>query len=170
MAETNSFSRKSLIDEGFVGFVTFDALRSGPIREVPKGGGVYVVVREDEARPTFLANNPGGRFKGRNPSVAVAELEANWIDGCHLIYVGKGDNLRRRLKQYLDFGSGQPVGHWGGRYIWQLVDSAALLVGWKTTAPDETAGNAEAALIERFRNTHSGRLPFANIAGVRSPQ
>jgi hypothetical protein len=166
MAEMDAFNRKSLTDDGFVGFVTFDALRSGVIREVPETGGVYVVLREADAPPDFLANNRGGRFKKRNPTVPVADLEAKWVDRCHVIYVGKGENLRRRVKEYMDFGSGKPVGHWGGRYIWQLVDAATLLLAWRTAAPDQTAGSAEAALIAEFKQQHGDRLPFANIADV----
>jgi hypothetical protein len=169
MAEMDPFIRKSLADDGFVGFVTFDALRSGVIREVPETGGVYVVLREADAPPDFLANNPGGRFKKRDPTVPVADLEAKWVNGCHVIYVGKGDNLRRRVKQYMDFGLGKPVGHWGGRYIWQLVDASTLVVAWKTTAPNETAASAEATLVSRFKSQHGDRLPFANITDVTPP-
>jgi hypothetical protein len=71
--------------------------------------------------------------------------------------------VQKRLKQYADFGAGKPIGHWGGRYIWQLADSDALLVAWKESAPPETAAMAEARLVGQFKNEH-GCLPFANIA------
>jgi hypothetical protein len=170
MSGANHFTRRGLADEGFDGFVTFHALRSGGISDVPEVGGVYVVLREADNAPRFLANNPGGRFKGKNPTVPMEMLEAKWIDGCHVIYIGKGDNLRRRVKEYMDFGSGKPVGHWGGRYIWQLEHAATLLVAWKIKAPDEAASSAEAGLIARFSDQYAGRLPFANIAGARVQQ
>jgi hypothetical protein len=30
-------------------------------------------------------------------------------------------------------GRGELAGHWGGRYIWQLSDSADLIAAWKVT-------------------------------------
>lgn len=38
-----------------------------------------------------------------------------------MVYIGKaGTTLRKRLNQYLKFGNRQNIGHWGGRYIWQI--------------------------------------------------
>jgi hypothetical protein len=149
--------------EGFSGFVSFDQLQSGELERVPQGAGIYVVVREDRSRPTFMQSSSGGHFKGRDPTELVEVLDAKWVDGAAIVYVGKGDSLRRRLKQYCAFGAGRPVGHWGGRYIWQLADDDALVVGWRACDAGETAAEAEAALVRRFKEAF-GRLPFANIA------
>jgi hypothetical protein len=37
--DVTAFVRKSLVGNGFEGFVTFDDLRSGLTREVPESGG-----------------------------------------------------------------------------------------------------------------------------------
>src|SRR5205823_4724784 len=116
------FTRAALLEQGFVGFVTFEELR-GRLTEVPTGPGAYVVLGAAETPPEFVAASSGGRFKGRDPSVSEDVLRAKWVDDCEVIYIGKADNIKRRLKQYADFGAGKPVGHWGGRYIWQLADS-----------------------------------------------
>ena len=84
---------------------------------------------------------------------------------CH-IYIGKagGPNsnatLRKRLKQYIRFGSGEAVGHGGGRYIWQLEDADQLLFCWKACADAE---ELEKALIATFKKCHDGKRPFANL-------
>ena len=157
------FGRDALSAEGFRGFVTFAVLREGGLDLVPQKPGVYVVLRQSQAHPAFLARNPGGRFKGRDPTVPVPELERKWVAGVSLVYVGKGSNLLRRLRQFAAFGAGRLVGHWGGRYIWQLADDDDLLVGWRPVAEPETEAGAEGALVARFKASNEGLLPFANI-------
>jgi hypothetical protein len=87
-------------------------------------------------------------------------LIANWVDGAEVVYIGKADQLRRRLTQFADFGAGKPIGHWGGRLIWQLPNIGALLVAWKET-PGRVPVEVEAELIEQYRLTY-GKPPFAN--------
>lgn len=156
--------RNGLTQMGFGGFVTFQELRSDWLGLVPKGPGAYVVVRESDAPPAFLSDNPGGRFKAKDPTVPVETLELKWVEGASVMYFGKAGVLQRRLREYAAFGSGKPVGHWGGRYIWQLADSAELRVGWMKCTPPDTEAILEVRLLEAFRATY-GRLPFANIYG-----
>jgi hypothetical protein len=159
----SSFTRQALAGDGFAGFLTFEELR-GRLSEVPTEGSVYIVLRAATGQDEFLEANPGGRFKQKDPTVAVDALRGKWVDDCQVVYLGKGDNIRRRLKQYADFGAGKPIGHWGGRYIWQLADSDELLVAWKACGSQETAAMMEARLLRRFKEEHGGRLPFANIS------
>ena len=58
------------------------------------------------------------------------------------------------------FGSGKNVGHYGGRYIWQLADSDDLVVCWKCV---EDSRRVEAAMIAEFKKNHNGKRPFANL-------
>ncbi len=154
---------------GFTGFVTPSALRSSSLAGVPSSPGVYAVLRENTEPPRFLDRSVGGHFKGKDPTVAVAQLQDAWMPGTAILCIGKaggasiGATLRGRLRQYLDFGAGRPVGHWGGRYIWQLADSAELLFAWCTMG-DLEPRQVERSMLADFRQQH-GRLPFANLAG-----
>ncbi|HEX5243544.1 MAG TPA: hypothetical protein VFW23_09820, partial [Tepidisphaeraceae bacterium] len=65
-------------------------------------------------------------------------------------------------KQYLDFGDGRPIGHWGGRYTWHLTNSENLVVCWKLT-PGSVPREVEQRMIREFVSTF-GVLPFANLA------
>jgi hypothetical protein len=153
----------SLRAGGFTGFHSFDALRAGLAVTIPMAAGVYAVVRQGQREPTFLRESCGGHFKGRDPTVPVVVLEQEWVPDAEVLYIGKADVLHRRLRQYADFGAGRPIGHWGGRYVWQLSDSGDLLVAWRVCGKGATVSELEAQMIARFKRAY-GRLPFANIA------
>ncbi len=154
---TMEFTREGLAIEGFAGFVPWDELS---LDEVPASPGVYVVVKGSPDPPEILSRSPAGRFKDRDPTVGHATLEAAWVEGCSVLYIGKAAWLRTRLRQYRDHGQGRPVGHWGGRYIWQVGGSGGLRVAWRATDEDPRRVEQEmlAAFLERY-----GQLPFANL-------
>ncbi|MBX7449282.1 hypothetical protein GR927_14890 [Mycolicibacterium sp. 3033] len=150
---------------GFTGWVPFTAL---PTADVPAGPGVYVVVRPSDETPTFLDVSSAGHFKGKDPTVPVAELQALWVPNTRIVYIGKANlgsagvrGLRKRLDEFRRSGAGEPVGHSGGRRIWQLADHADLLVGWRVT-DDTDAARIETEMIAQFR-AHHGMRPFANM-------
>ena len=109
---------------------------------------------------SFSDRSCGGWFKGNDPTVRQDALIANWVDDAEVIYIGKADQLKRRLTQFADFGAGKPIGHWGGRLIWQLANVEALRVAWKET-PGRVPVEVEAELIAQFKLAH-GKPPFAN--------
>jgi hypothetical protein len=156
------FKRQSLLANGFQGFISFKELRSGKISEVPRSAGVYVVLREFDSTPIFLDANPAGRFRGRNPTVSKSKILSNWVEGAHVIYIGKGGELQRRIKQFIDFGAGKPIGHWGGRLVWQIQNSADFLVAWKRASNGQDAATLESEFLMEFNSTYR-RLPFANL-------
>lgn len=146
---------------GFEGFVTVTDLWDGGLKMIPELSGVYMVLRVSDQQPEFLEVGSGGHFKGKEPNVPVDVLKANWVKETPVLYIGKATSLRKRISQYLRFGQGKPVGHWGGRYIWQLADATQLLFCWMPV--DGNADAVETDMICRFRERYGCR-PFANLA------
>lgn len=162
---SNAFTRAALEAVGFRGFVTIDDLRKGRIDDVPREPGVYVVMRDKDDPPTFLQESPAGWFKRKNPTADIPTLKAAWVPRAHTLYIGmtsQRDGLRARLKDLIDFGAGQAVGHWGGRYLWQVAGSSDFVVAWRESSPGVNPLDEEKELLRRFRETY-GRLPFANL-------
>lgn len=169
-----SFDRAGLTRAGFDGFVTWDALRESAYTTIPSLPGVYAVLRDADSPPRWAFPGTGGHFKGRNPAVSAERLKAEWVPGATTVYIGKAaarksggknDGLRKRLSEYARFGAGYPIGHWGGRLIWQLADADNLLVCWHAITWDENPRDYERRLLEHFLKLSGGRRPFANLTG-----
>jgi hypothetical protein len=151
---------------GFTGFKSINELFFNSSL-IPDIKGVYCIFHLNDKGCDFLLEGCGGHFKKKNPNVALLELQNNWVKNTNVIYIGKAGGegkkatLRSRLKQYLQFGQGKPVGHWGGRYIWQLKDSQDLIICWKPLGKQEPRAY-EAELISEFVSKF-GKRPFANL-------
>ncbi len=155
-----------MLFKDFQGFITVKELNKLGVDIIPNVRGVYVVLFKNKSKPVFLKESVGGHFKERNPTVAIERLESEWVSNEEIIYIGQAGGgssaatLRKRLKQYLQFGCGKPVGHWGGRFIWQLKDSNELVFAWKETKKDPNV--VESEMITKFKEKYSKR-PFANL-------
>lgn len=157
--------------QGFVGLRSVQDLRASELAEVASAPGVYAILRRLNSAPAFLTRSAGGWFKGKDPTVPVEVLKARWIADAEFLYAGKATagssgrgGLRRRLGQLLDYGSGKPIGHQGGRYLWQVRGADEFLVAWRAVE-DPTA--EENRILSDFFAAY-GAYPFANIAGPRA--
>ena len=150
----------------FAGFQSLRRLSADP-GLLPDIRGVYLVLNPAGTKPAFLAVGSGGFFKGKDPNISLEDLEANWVEGTIVLYIGKAGGsgskatLRSRLKPYLDFGQGKNAPHWGGRLIWQLENAGDLLLCWKPL-PAEEPRKVEKDLIGQFIAEY-GKRPFANL-------
>jgi hypothetical protein len=144
---------------GFTGFKKMGDLFQDN-STIPSAPGVYMVLNLD-GDPVFLAKGTGGYFKEKEPNVTVSELKSNWVDDTMVVYIGKANDLKSRLKQYFNFGQGKNAPHYGGRYIWQLGNSRDLIICWKIT-PTEEPRQVEFQLIQAFIAAY-GKRPYANL-------
>lgn len=156
---------------GFEGFISFKELINNTYI-IPKKPGVYMVLCDPLIPVKFLSIGTGGHFKKKDPNVLIQELQINWIDGAIVLNIGKAggtrsngakikEHLQSRLKKYWKFGNGKRIGHWGGRYIWQIENSHNLVVCWKTITDNEPR-EIEEQLIQQFKLAYGNR-PFANL-------
>ncbi|GAA4465491.1 hypothetical protein GCM10023093_17780 [Nemorincola caseinilytica] len=151
---------------GFIGFKTVaDLILDSSC--LPNQMGVYFVLHMGKKPPMYLPVGSGGHFKGKDPNVSTDVLRANWIANTHVVYIGKAGGtgrsatIKSRLKQYLNFGQGKNVGHWGGRLIWQLSTHRDLVICWKSLMTQEPR-DVEEQLLRMFIKNHGSR-PFANL-------
>ena len=155
--------------EDFSGFITIDELMKKNCSQIPNKKGIYFIIRKSNKKPTFMRESIGGHFKGKNPTVDISKLERQWNENTLVIYIGKagGDTsnatLQSRILQYMKFGKGIPIGHWGGRCIWQLEDYKKLVVCWKVIEKEDCR-KVEKELIKDFLIQYDKR-PFANLVG-----
>jgi len=80
-----------------------------------------------------------------------------------ILYIGKGDSLRHRIRQLARFGRGHAVNHAGGKDLWWVagIEQAEVVV---LTCPEGCQTGFENAALERFFREH-GDLPLANRRG-----
>ena len=159
-----TFDESDLKNRGFLGFRRFREL---DLLEIPREPGVYAVLRDNNQIPHVLDASVGGWFKGKNPTMDRHTLTAKLSRSAETLYIGKADKgsgnrgLRKRITEFVQFGNGEPIGHWGGRCIWQLADSQDLRIAWLPVL-DRSAGEMESELIDEFLHTYAS-LPFANL-------
>ena len=148
--------------EGFMDFNKISELRTGD-RKIPQIPGVYFVLNPNNENAEFLEVGSGGHFKGRNPNVPIAELKFKHVKNTVLVYIGKADNLGKRIGQLLKFGRGMNVGHYGGRYLWQLKNHEDLVICYIPSFSEDPR-ELEKKYIRDFEKQY-GKKPFANIKG-----
>lgn len=110
--------------------------------DVPeRGSGVYIVSLE-------------------NADIAIDRLTIRersfWNADQTVIYIGRSNNLRRRLKQFQRHKYGQPRPHRGGEAI--LLLEGRKIIQWASVTD---YAKAERRLIEAFK-ARVGRMPFGN--------
>ena len=157
---------------GFTGFIRLKDIEND-YSIFPDCKGLYIIYIDDNQDISFCNPGTGGFFKGKDPNIEIEELKGKWVNDANVLYIGKAggttkngrvykSTLRKRIKEYMKFGKGKNIGHWGGRYIWQIKESDDLIIAYKILDADNPVIE-EQKLINKFKNHYNGRLPFANL-------
>lgn len=129
---------------------------------IPEVSGVYWVLRPEGMTIRFTEHT----YNHSTKLYPVEKLSRKYKD-CkdqEILYIGKADGkkgLRRRLKQYMNYGWDQATNHKGGRAIWQIEDVGLLLLAFEEC---ENAATREKQLLTDYK-AKNGSYPLANWRG-----
>lgn len=133
--------------------------------DLPNDPGIYVVSWPIGEAVEFLETPGGATFATR---ADPAHLRRKWEDiqkvkPTDLIYFGKADKIRQRIRQLARFGVGRARNHVGGEWLWQIagIENTSLLI---QVCPMGRQLGFENWLLEAFFGEH-GNYPFANREG-----
>ena len=111
---------------------------------------------------TLSFSKSTGQAKHSDP-VPVKELETKWDKliargPTDIVYIGKGESLRKRIRQLIRFGLGKTRNHGGGRRMWQIkqINHAKL-----SSIACENPRSVEKFLLLQYKDIH-GNYPLAN--------
>lgn len=82
-----------------------------------------------------------------------------------ILYIGKGNNIRDRVRQLARFGVGRARNHAGGEWLWQVTRIGEATVVMQST-PSGKQVPFEDWLLDKFHLSH-GDYPLANRDGPR---
>jgi hypothetical protein len=126
------FDVADLRKRGFTGFAPV----AQPKPALPTESGVYVVAREANDAPHFLAKSDAPTYKGKDPTVPIERLVAEWVDGAQTVtseprprfVIGSGSSAdSQRTATRLRAGANEhrltPAAAWRSRCSGRSLDS-----------------------------------------------
>ncbi len=149
-------------------------LHSGFINIIPEQAGIYYVEIPSGFELIVMNETDGLKKVGKKKPFKVYYKEdmEHWLvqykinSKNKILYVGKADNLKKRLEEYINFGYGVETHHFhsGGRAIWYLKNNKSLLISYELC---DNPPKKEAEQIDRHILKY-GEKPFANrVRGLK---
>lgn len=126
------------------------------------GPGIYAIYLRTNTQPTFIdvIDNPNLT----NP-VSCEFLMNKWLyinknNKTDIVYIGKGNSLKERIRQLIRFGHGKRNKHLGGEWLWQInnIEDLRLLT---SSCPFNEERGYERWLLDEFTKSHN-ELPLCN--------
>ena len=146
---------------GFTGFLTVgECMKSGfPTGRPPSLSGVYILCAPTGFEPDFIPPDEALAAGNVHFPWTAERLARKWVESAEVLYIGKSTEFRRRLRQLVRHAQGRTVTHTGGEIVWQLRGFQHLLICWR---PCHEPREFESSLLQAFRRSQEGKLPFAN--------
>lgn len=123
---------------------------------IPKQSGVYRVLNLDDTPITFL---PNSNTNFSCYSVKKLQDKYSKTKSSGVLYIGKGINLYKRIKQYIQYGLNLAHNHKGGRSIFQIQNYNQLYI---EIIPCNNCECTEKNMLLGFKDIF-GELPVANM-------
>ena len=130
--------------------------------DIPLGSGIYIVFLPIEVQPQFQQSV--GTAVYCTPT-SITTLEDKWKTlnnnvKTDILYIGKGNDLRSRVRLLVRFGAGKARNHKGGEWLWQIsnINQAKIRT---ITCPPGKQNSYEKWLLNTFKSQH-GNWPLAN--------
>lgn len=138
--------------------------------DLPDNPGIYVVYWPSDEPLTFQGS-AGLAISAQTANPLALQEKWKRISShapTDIIYIGKGDNLRKRVRALARFGVGKAVNHHGGEWMWQVrgIENGRVLV--QTCSAGKQVA-FEGWLLERFAEQHR-EWPLANRKGPDGEQ
>ncbi len=165
---SDSLTKSSLEDVGFIGFTTVRELQATTLRrpELSKRG-LYVVVCPRGYKPDFIDLEKARRTRNVIKPWSRDKLLKKWVPETEILYLDRaGDDkkqrsLRRCITDLVRHSQGKTTDqgpHIGGELLWQLKGYENFELGY---LPTDTPKELERSLLAWFYSK-TGRVPYAN--------
>lgn len=133
--------------------------------DLPRGSGIYIVFMPKGIHPQFQQTTGNAIYCNPTP---IAVLEEKWKSinrkvKTDIVYIGKADDLKSRVRSLARFGAGKARNHKGGEWMWQIsnLNQAKIRI---ITCPPGKQIPFEKWLLDTFYSQH-GNWPLANREG-----
>jgi len=129
------------------------------------GPGVYLIYQSVNTNPLFYLNKSNLNLVKQE---SVEFLENKWTkinskNRTDIVYIGKGVNLKSRIRSLMRFGHGKTNKHFGGEWLWQIQNLKELRI-LISSCPIGQEKGYEKCLLNKFKNDHSD-WPLCNRKG-----
>ncbi len=130
--------------------------------DIHNGPGVYIIYLENATQPSFTErlNNPNLKKFASCEWLLEKWQRTNSTNETDIVYIGKGECLKDRIRALIRFGHGKMNKHFGGEWLWQIknLEDLKLLT---SSCPLYKEGGYERWLIDIFLTDHN-ELPLCN--------